>query len=1412
MIARLPRTALLLCALCTVTASLAAAKPLPNFNAQNDAYDAATQASHQPSKSLAQVQALAKSSGLRLENLHIDERLGLTNLITFPANSALRAKAAGTKSPELAARAHLQQIAELYGLTAADVDAAKLDYVEPMFNGAVLAKFDNQADGIEVFRESVTVLMNTRLDALAIRSQIGPTQALLASAKAVRAHAGAASLFKISMPAAIAVALGDYGISASLSKNLQVAFGAGNPGDGSHFYAIAPSQSAALDNQMLEPARIKNVWFRLAQQLIPSYYIEIQMPADSEGAPRFYSYVISADDGRLLFRNNLTAELAYSYRVWAEAGGNNQPYPGPQGRNGAPHPTGFNDGYQGAFVSMNDITLQNGPISTNDPWLEPGATQTIGNNVEAWANVYAPLPVPPATVAPADGFEVAQNECSPIASDFRDFHACASGTNAFLHTYNPLLGAKASKTQAIASVVNLFYVNNWLHDWYYDSGFKEIHGNAQSNNYGRGGLGNDSIRAQAQDNAGLNNAYMSTPSDGARPRMQMLIYTGQGGSAVLVGANLARAANAAVFGPRSFNANAPMVVANDSVGVTTDACQPLSSVAGAIVLIDRGTCTFKSKVLAAQTAGALGVIVINNVAGTVGSMGEDATISAAITIPSLIVSQTDGAAIRALVPGSVPAQLVRLDAVDRDGTIDNMIVAHEWGHYISSRLIGNANGLSTNLAAGLGEGWADFHALILQAKAEDALLASNANFTGVYSDGAYAQDGPQIAGLTASTAFYSGSRRYPYSSDLSKNPLTYKHIQTGVALPATPSPAFSNNNAESHNTGEVWASMLWGCYSNLLRDTPRLSFAQAQERMKRYLVASYKLTPNDPTLLEARDALFAAIGANDAADLSACKAAFAQRGAGVFARSGPRNSSSNAEIVESFVAQVPANYAGNVQFTLFTQNSIEGTSITVAVSRTDGFVGAVSVNYATSDASARAALDFISTNGTLSWADGDSSTKSFSIPIISDTTPETPESFEVTLSNPLNGNLGAFKQVISVVDAGVFPANCALPSGWNKPANAANGWIIASDSTFSGACSFKSSAIADNAKAQIEFSGNFVAGEVAFARRVSSEAGFDCLRFLIDGAQQPYADNCKGTGARGESGTVAWGMVSVPITAGTHTLTWSYEKDASASRDADAAWIDAVSLPLLRTAPAYDYSDMWWAGGSENGWGVSIQQHGNGVQVNALYVYDNAGVPRWYVMSGGNWSNDFSTFTGPLYQPTGAPLNRFNTNQIVVGASVGTLTVDFSSSDTATLKYTINGISGSKQISRQRFGGSGAAPLSVGDLWWGGVAENGWGINIAQQQDALFAVWYTYGADGKAQWLVMSGGGWNGNTYSAPLYATTGSPWLGSNYNPSALTVLQVGTMSISFSSPNAATMNYAFTAGPFAGTSQSKTIERQPY
>lgn len=76
-----------------------------------------------------------------------------------------------------------------------------------------------------------------------------------------------------------------------------------------------------------------------------------------------------------------------------------------------------------------------------------------------------------------------------------------------------------------AAVTNLFYWTNLVHDIQYQYGFDEQAGNFQVNNFGRGGAGNDAVRAQAQDGDLLNNAFFTPFPDGQSPLLQMHEFT-----------------------------------------------------------------------------------------------------------------------------------------------------------------------------------------------------------------------------------------------------------------------------------------------------------------------------------------------------------------------------------------------------------------------------------------------------------------------------------------------------------------------------------------------------------------------------------------------------------------------------------------------------------------------------------------------------------------------------------------------------------------------------------------------------------------------------------------------------------------------------------------------------------------------
>ena len=142
-------------------------------------------------------------------------------------------------------------------------------------------------------------------------------------------------------------------------------------------------------------------------------------------------------------------------------------------------------------------------INTAAGWMGT-STETTGNNVEAYLDTNA------------DNAPDANN-----GAGLSNGHA-TSATQNFTFPFDTTVDPR---TQQAAVVTNLFYYNNIMHDFSYNLGFTETAGNFQVNNFGRGGIGNDSVRAEAQDGSGTNNANFATPPDGQRPRMQQFLFT-----------------------------------------------------------------------------------------------------------------------------------------------------------------------------------------------------------------------------------------------------------------------------------------------------------------------------------------------------------------------------------------------------------------------------------------------------------------------------------------------------------------------------------------------------------------------------------------------------------------------------------------------------------------------------------------------------------------------------------------------------------------------------------------------------------------------------------------------------------------------------------------------------------------------
>lgn len=610
-------------------------------------------------------------------------------------------------------------------------------------------------------------------------------------------------------------------------------------------------------------------------------------------------------DGQLLARKKLTRQ--HSFRAWTDGVSPWRPFDGPHGNDATPYPLPARDeNFKPAMIASQLISLNHSGSVSGDNWLANGVSELRGNHTDVYLD--------------------RANSNSPLSAGNR--RAPTTSVDSFDHSYNFAADVFSAGNQN-AAMTHAFVVANWLHDRYYNAGFTETAGNAQSDNYGRGGAAFDAMRIEVQDACMYDNANMSVPGDGNGPRMQLFLFTGEGerqlsftGTAV----NVSEPGYAG-FGPLNFDINAAVVryrddvVASDNNPDTNDAhasiydgCEAATNagaLAGKIAVIDRGFCLFVDKVRNAQNAGAAGVIIANHLDNSpisVMGAGSDGCLPN-ISTPALAMQKAEGDALKvALESGGISARLRRSTTLT-DSALDSGLIAHEWGHYLTNRLMD----LNSRQANGMDEGWADVVAMLMLTRPQDV----TSQFAGAYG----------FAGF-ATGDYYYGFRRYPYSINAAINPLRFRHISNNVALPATPVAGFGSdgsNNSEVHNTGEVWAAMIWDAWVGMLT-SERFTFQQAEARMLEYIVAGMKAMPADPDFVQARDAMLTVVGAASSEDREIFMAAFANRGLGIGAVAPVKSDDAQLGAIESYArraTQAPIASAGN------TQNVTPGSSVTL---------------------------------------------------------------------------------------------------------------------------------------------------------------------------------------------------------------------------------------------------------------------------------------------------------------------------------------------------------------------------------------------------------------------------------------------------------------------------------------------------
>lgn len=447
-----------------------------------------------------------------------------------------------------------------------------------------------------------------------------------------------------------------------------------------------------------------------------------------------------------------------------------------------------------------------------------------------------------------------------------------------------------------AAVTNLFYASNLLHDIFYRYGFDEASANLQGYNFTGEGLGNDGVYVLGQTGESLgelDNAYclvwpegesavmlfyLFTPAAIGVPVYDLLEITTEGDLQGLYKGGFSE------FGPilpsSPMLADLAIMEDTNSVGNDTyDGCDAATNpgeINGKIAVVRRGSCDFVQKAMNAQIAGALGVVVVNNVPGEIGM--ESGTYGMAgygdsdIEISTIIISKEDGdQIISALENGSLEASLPPQDfeypdLLRRDSSIDNGIIAHEYGHGVSARLSGGGFTYCLGNLEQMGEGWSDFFALMLTMQPGDQGTDARglANFV-IYRD----EEGQ-------------GMRPTAYSTDMTINPSTYATLSTYT------------NEESPHRLGYVWATMLWELNWNLIGKygfNPDIMATDGGNNKALQLVTeALKVQACQPGFVDGRDAILAADellyeGENQ------CEIwkAFSKRGLGYYADQGDTN-------------------------------------------------------------------------------------------------------------------------------------------------------------------------------------------------------------------------------------------------------------------------------------------------------------------------------------------------------------------------------------------------------------------------------------------------------------------------------------------------------------------------------------------
>ncbi|MEO7742938.1 MAG: hypothetical protein ABIR98_08385 [Usitatibacter sp.] len=250
-----------------------------------------------------------------------------------------------------------------------------------------------------------------------------------------------------------------------------------------------------------------------------------------------------------------------------------------------------------------------------------------------------------------------------------------------------------------------------------------------------------------------------------------------------------------------------------------------------------------------------------------------------------------------------------------------------------------------------------------------------------------------------------------------------------------------------------------------------------------------------------------------------------------------------------------------------------------------------------------------------------------------------------------------------------------------------------------------------------------------------------------------------------------------------------------------------ASITALRRAPGdlqrVDYSDLWF-NPSQPGWGVFLDQQG-ATLFATLFTHDSGGNPQWLFMSNGTRQADGS-FTGDLHRTRG-PLTQALKNVVTVGS----MRFEPGAGDEAQLVYYVDGGLFTRSVERFRLDPKAArhchwavdaretdAEHANFTALWSNPADPGWGLALSHQGDSAFGVLFTYDAQNRPTWAVMSNGSRNAQ-----------GGFTGDLYRPLKDRIEDAGKISLAFAASDHGVLRYRMGGLDFKGPVIRQTFAR---